>query len=75
MSVSLSPLARFSSASIGGAGGLLVVTAIAQQPTLAAALNSLQAARSRLVAARPPKRDHRERAISRTERGMNHAGN
>lgn len=65
---------------IGGAGGTLVATAIAQQPNMAAALQSLQAARSQLVAARPNKGGHRDRAISlvdqainQTELGMNYA--
>jgi hypothetical protein len=64
---------------IGAAGGAFVATA--QQPNMQAALGSLQAARAELVAARPNKGGHRERAIgfvdqaiNQTQLGMNYAG-
>ena len=63
---------------IGGAGGAFMASA--QQRNMQAALGSLQAARAELVAARPNKGGHRDRAISlvdqainQTELGMNAA--
>lgn len=64
---------------IGAAGNAFVATA--QQPNMQSALSSLQAARAELVAARPNKGGHRERAIgfvdqaiNQTQLGMNYAG-